>query len=71
MASNRKLKFRAGDMLRAKFANVSRSGYLLVLEAKWEGVDEFASAYYVLDLGTGEERDAYRRSIEHYYTKVV
>jgi len=67
MASNKKLKFRAGDMLKAKFSSVDTSKYILVLETT-AGADELEKAYYVLDIATGEQYDTYRRSIEHYYT---
>jgi hypothetical protein len=67
MASNKKLKYRAGDMLKAKFCSVDINKYILVLETT-EGADELQKAYYVLDITAGEQYDTYRRSIEHYYT---
>jgi hypothetical protein len=67
MASNKKLKFRAGDMLKAKFSSVDSSKYILVLETT-PTTDDLQLAYYVLDIATGAQYETYRRSIEHYYT---
>jgi hypothetical protein len=67
MASNKKLRYRAGDLLKAKWNSPCAAKYILILEATPK-LDSLEAEYYILNLLSGEKLNVQRLAVESYYS---
>jgi hypothetical protein len=67
MASNKKLRYKAGDLLKAKWNAPDSIKYILILEAT-PNPDRLITEYYILNLLSGEKQHVQRITVESYYS---